>query len=81
MYLTLAAMLAKSTSRYKLKAFYLITALTLTVLIGLSRIYLGVHYPTDVAAGWCAGAVWAGLTYIVGDWLESTGKLEREKPE
>ena len=41
-------------------------ALVLTFLIGLSRVYLGVHYPTDVLAGWSLGLAWAGLCWLAG---------------
>lgn len=51
----------------------------LTAMVGFSRVFLGVHYPSDVLAGWCAGAVWAGVTYLVGDWLESRGTVEEER--
>lgn len=47
-----------------MKAYLLGAALLITVLVGISRVYLGVHYPTDVVAGWTVGAVWA-----IGSWL------------
>jgi undecaprenyl-diphosphatase len=40
-------------------------AVALTLLVGLSRIYLGVHYPTDVLAGWCVGSAWALACWAV----------------
>ena len=44
-------------------------AAILTVLIGMSRVYLGVHYPTDVLAGWCVGAAWAPAWWATAAWL------------
>lgn len=58
-YLTLGALLAEITPSWPLKAFYISVAIFLTLIIGLSRVYLGVHYPTDVIAGWSLGAAWA----------------------
>lgn len=65
-YLTLGALVAR-TQRYRsTRIFVMVAGVFLAVIIGLSRIYLGVHYPTDVFAGWCAGALWA-----LGCWLIS----------
>lgn len=63
-YLTLAAMLTRvEKSRYD-RIFFVSLAICLIVAIGLSRIYLGVHYPSDVLAGWCAGSAWAGFVWL-----------------
>jgi undecaprenyl-diphosphatase len=66
-YLTLGTLLAHVTPDRRLAAFFLTTAIGLTVLIGLSRIYLGVHYPTDVLAGWALGTAWALLCWIAAN--------------
>lgn len=64
-YLTLGVLLARSTKSLKLRIIYLVTAGLLTFLIGISRCFLGVHYPSDVLAGWCAGVLWAALSYLL----------------
>jgi undecaprenyl-diphosphatase len=76
-YLTLGALLARVQPRRRLKAYILTIAVVLTVLVGLSRIYLGVHWPTDVLAGWAAGAAWALMVWCVALWLQVHGALER----
>jgi undecaprenyl-diphosphatase len=77
-YLTLGAILARAHERKLLKAYFLLTAVFLTLLIGVTRVYLGVHWPTDVLAGWTAGAVWALLCWLLARWLQSRHALEPE---
>jgi undecaprenyl-diphosphatase len=62
-YLTIGALLARTTPNPLAKTYVLVLAVLLTFLVGLSRIYLGVHYPSDVLAGWCIGAAWAALCW------------------
>lgn len=58
-YLTLAALVARLLPRPGLRLYMLSAAVGLALLIGASRVYLGVHWPSDVAAGWAFGAAWA----------------------
>lgn len=80
-YLTLAAMLARIQTRRRLKAYLLLVAILLTMLVGISRVYLGVHWPSDVLAGWTAGAAWASLCWLVARWLQRRGRIESERGE
>ena len=68
-YLTLGALLARLVMPVKLKIYVMSLALMLTIIVGLSRIYLGVHWPTDVLAGGVAGAGWALWCWGVADLL------------
>lgn len=77
-YLTLGALLARVVERRRLKAYLLVVAIALTLLVGLSRVYLGVHWPTDVLAGWSAGAGWAALCWLLALWLQRRGAVERD---
>ncbi|WP_291207419.1 phosphatase PAP2 family protein [Hyphomonas sp.] len=64
-YLTLGALIARGQPNRSLKALVLSGAILITILVGFSRVYLGVHWPTDVLAGWCLGAAWAALWWLV----------------
>ena len=78
-YLTLGALLARSHQRKTLKVYFLLLAVFLTFIVGVSRVYLGVHWPTDVLAGWTAGAVWALLCWLIARWLQGRHTLEQEQ--
>ena len=75
-YLTLGLLLARLTERTRLRIYFLTLATFVTFLVGISRIYLGVHYPTDVLAGWAAGAVWATCCWLLAGYLQRRGAIE-----
>lgn len=75
-FLTLGTILARLVSARRRKLYILATALMLTVLVGSSRVYLGVHYPTDVLAGWMAGIVWALGCWGVARFLQRRKLVE-----
>lgn len=75
-YLTLGALLARHQAKRRMKVYVLVVAAVLTALVGISRIYLGVHWPTDVLAGWCLGAAWAILCWFAMLWLQRRGSVE-----
>jgi undecaprenyl-diphosphatase len=75
-YLTLGGMLARVQPRRRLKVYVLALAVATTLAVGMSRVYLGVHWPTDVLAGWAAGAAWALSCLSLAGWLQRRGLLD-----
>lgn len=75
-YLTLGALLARFAAPRRVRVYLMANALSLTVLIGVTRICLGVHYPTDVLAGWSAGLAWALLCWLAARYLQYRGAVE-----
>ena len=74
-YLTVGGLLMRVQTRLAAKVYVLTLAVLMTLLIGVSRVYLGVHWPTDVLAGWCVGAAWALLCWLVVAWLGRSAEL------
>jgi undecaprenyl-diphosphatase len=75
-FLTLGALLASGQSNLGMRAYLMGLAVFLTVIVGVSRVYLGVHWPTDVLAGWTAGAAWALCCWVLAKQLRTRGALE-----
>lgn len=77
-YLTLGALLARFQPHRRLKVYVITLAAAVTVAVGVSRVYLGVHWPTDVLAGWTLGSGWALLCWAVAQVLQRRGTVEGE---
>jgi undecaprenyl-diphosphatase len=77
-YLTLGALLTRTSQRRAVRGYFLGVAVLLTLLIGASRVYLGVHYPTDVLAGWTLGSAWAMICWTAALWLQRRGQVEQQ---
>lgn len=75
-YLTLGVLVAAAVPARSLRVYAIGVAVLITGLVGVSRVYLGVHYPTDVLAGWTAGLVWALGCWLVARWLQRRGDVE-----
>lgn len=76
-YLTLGMMLARLVRQRRLKFYFITQAIGLTFIIGVSRVFMGVHYPTDVLAGWAAGLTWALVCGQIAHYLQRRGAVEQ----
>jgi undecaprenyl-diphosphatase len=78
-YLTLGALLMRVAQNRTVRFYCMFIAMTATVLVGVTRVYLGVHYPTDVLAGWLIGTSWALFCWLLERSLERTAGLKQER--
>ena len=81
-YLTIGAIVAQAMPQKRLKAYVMSVAVLLALIVGLSRVYLGVHWASDVMAGWCVGAAWATTCWLTAKLFERVfGRAGVSRPQ
>lgn len=71
-YGALAYLLAKTRRHWQTKVAVWTTGGTIAFLIGISRVYLGVHWPTDVLGGWALAGVWLSILFTAASVIDQT---------
>ena len=74
-YLTLGVLLARTQPSRPLRIYLMTLSILITLLVGISRVYLGVHWPTDVLGGWALGAAWALLFWLIAIRIDPRSEL------
>ncbi|MCY0096241.1 phosphatase PAP2 family protein [Hoeflea ulvae] len=77
-YLTLASLVIGFLTDRRARIYVLAVAVFVAVIVGVSRVYLGVHWPSDVAAGWALGAAWASLSWLILHFLKHHSRVPIE---
>lgn len=67
-YLTMATLLSQLVESRAARTYLFAAAALIVTAIGASRVYLGVHWPSDVLAGWAFGTLWAVAWWAIGAW-------------
>jgi len=75
--LTLAVVVARFVLARLQRLYAIGIAIGITIIVGLTRMYLGVHWPTDIAAGWCVGAAWALACWYIATKLQAKAARKR----
>lgn len=69
-FLTLGVLAARFADRRRVKVLAMCAAVLISLLVGASRVYLGVHWASDVLAGWSVGAAWAMACWLAAVFVQ-----------
>lgn len=75
-YLTIGALIARAVERRAVRIYVITVAVALALVVGFTRVYIGVHYPSDVLGGWAVGAAWALAVGVGARVLQQRGVVE-----